>query len=417
MISWPAPSVPRLPGSGRTVRVFDTSRGEVVDTAPGEVAGLYVCGITPYDATHLGHAATYVAFDLLHRAWLDAGHGVNYVQNVTDVDDPLLARAAATGDDWQALAARETARFTGDMTALGVLPPTTYLGVMESIDLVVAACHRLLELGVAYRVPAGGRPEDGEDLYFSVHADPAFGEVAGLPEAEMLAIFAERGGDPDRAGKRHPLDALLWRAHRPGEPHWDGGSLGQGRPGWHIECTAIALEHLGMGFDVQGGGSDLRFPHHEMGASHGHLLTGLHPYARVYAHAGMVGLDGRKMSKSLGNLVFVSVLRAEGVDPMAIRLAILAHHYREDWEWTADGLAEAEKRLERWRQALSADGGPDAGPTLAAVREAVAEDLDAPRALAAVDRWADAQLATGGDDPGAPGVLARTLDALLGIRL
>jgi L-cysteine:1D-myo-inositol 2-amino-2-deoxy-alpha-D-glucopyranoside ligase len=417
VISWPAPSVPRLPGAGGPVRLFDTSRGEVLDTAPGEVAGLYVCGITPYDATHIGHAATYVAFDLLHRAWLDAGHRVNYVQNVTDVDDPLLARAAATGDDWQALASRETARFTGDMTALGVLPPTTYLGVMESIDLVVAACHRLLELGVAYRVPAGARPQDGDDLYFEVHADPAFGEVAGMSEPAMLEVFAERGGDPDRAGKRHPLDALLWRAHRPGEPHWDGGSLGPGRPGWHIECTAIALEHLGMGFDVQGGGSDLRFPHHEMGASHGHLLTGERPYAKAYAHAGMVALDGRKMSKSLGNLVFVSVLRAEGVDPMAIRLAILAHHYREDWEWTADGLAEAEKRLDRWRQALSVDGGPAADETLAAIRAAVDEDLDAPRALAAVDRWVDAQLGSGGDDPGAPGVMARAVDALLGIRL
>jgi L-cysteine:1D-myo-inositol 2-amino-2-deoxy-alpha-D-glucopyranoside ligase len=233
----------------------------------------------------------------------------------------------------------------------------------------------------------------------------------------MLTIFAERGGDPDRPGKRHPLDALLWRAHRPGEPHWDGGRLGPGRPGWHIECTAIALEHLGIGFDVQGGGSDLRFPHHEMGASHGHLLAGEWPYAKVYAHSGMVALDGRKMSKSLGNLVFISVLRAEGVDPMAIRLAILEHHYRSDWEWTADGLADAEKRLDRWQQALSVEAGPAAEPTLALIRAALADDLDAPRALAAMDAWAQHQLASGGDDPGAPGVAARSIDALLGIRL
>ena len=417
MISWPAPAVPKLPGRGLPLRLFDTAGQRLVHPEPGPVATMYVCGITPYDATHLGHAATYIAFDLLHRVWLDAGHQVRYIQNVTDVDDPLLARVAATGGDWQALAARETARFTSDMTALAVLPPAAYPGVMESIDLVVAACHRLLDAGVAYPVPAGARPEDGQDLYFSVHADPRFGQVSGLSQAAMRTVFAERGGDPDRPGKRHPLDALLWRAHRPGEPHWDGGRLGPGRPGWHIECTAIALDHLGMGFDVQGGGSDLRFPHHEMGASHGHLLTGQWPYAKVYAHAGMVELDGQKMSKSLGNLVFVSVLRAEGVDPMAIRLAILDHHYRTDWEWTADGLADAEKRLDRWRQALSVEAGPAAEPTLALIRAALADDLDAPRALAAMDAWAERQLASGGDDPGAPGVAARSIDALLGIRL
>jgi L-cysteine:1D-myo-inositol 2-amino-2-deoxy-alpha-D-glucopyranoside ligase len=376
---------------------------------------MYVCGITPYDATHIGHAATYVGFDLLHRAWLDAGHQVRYVQNVTDVDDPLLARAAATGDDWQALAARETERFAGDMTALAVLPPALYLGVMESIDLVMADCLKLLADGVAYQVPV--EDGDGADLYFSVYADPRFGQVSGLDEAAMMTLFAERGGDPERPGKRHPLDALLWRARRHGEPSWPGGALGPGRPGWHIECTAIALEHLGMGFDVQGGGSDLRFPHHEMGAAHGHLLTGDWPFAKVYAHAGMVGLHGRKMSKSLGNLVFVSALRADGVDPMAIRLTLLDHHYRNDWEWTGDTLAAAEKRLARWRQALSMQPGPAAGATLAGIREALADDLDAPRALAVVDRWAEQQLDIGGDDDGAPGIVSRAVDALLGIRL
>jgi L-cysteine:1D-myo-inositol 2-amino-2-deoxy-alpha-D-glucopyranoside ligase len=204
----------------------------------------------------------------------------------------------------------------------------------------------------------------------------------------MLEIFAERGGDPGRPGKKHPLDCLLWRVARDGEPAWGGGTLGRGRPGWHIECTAIALEHLGMSFDVQGGGSDLAFPHHEMGAAQGQVLTGGWPYARVYAHAGMVGLEGKKMSKSLGNLVFVSRLRADGVEPAAIRLAILAHHYRQDWEWTTPDLIAAQQRLAHWRLALaSADDGHD-DRLVDQLRERLADDLDTPAALAAVDDWA-----------------------------
>jgi len=236
----------------------------------------------------------------------------------------------------------------------------------------------------------------------------------------MLAVFAERGGDPDRGGKKHPLDALLWRVARSGEPCWDGGPLGRGRPGWHIECTAIALEHLGAGFDVQGGGSDLIFPHHEMSAAHGHL-AGAHPFAKAYAHAGMVGLDGHKMSKSRGNLVLVSRLRETGVDPAAIRLALLAHHYRDDWEWTGAGLDEAVARLARWREAACAPAGPDATGLLAQVRERLADDLDAPGALAAVDAWVDqvldADSAAPDADEKAPALVRATVDALLGIAL
>jgi L-cysteine:1D-myo-inositol 2-amino-2-deoxy-alpha-D-glucopyranoside ligase len=418
VISWPSPAVPRLPGTGLPVRLFDTSAGVAVPTAPGPTARLYVCGITPYDATHLGHAATYVAFDLLHRAWLDAGHTVVYVQNVTDIDDPLLVRAAETGDHWRALADRETARYIDDMSALGVLSPHVYLGAVEAIPLVVDAVERLIEAGHAYRVntPDAVQPGAG-DVYFDVRSDPRFGAVAGLDDGAMKVLFAERGGDPDRAGKRHQLDPLMWRVAREGEPSWDGGALGRGRPGWHIECSTIALEHLGMAFDVQGGGSDLAFPHHEMSASHAHVLTGKWPFARVYAHAGMVRLDGEKMSKSRGNLVFVSKLRADGVPPAAIRLSILAHHYRTDWDWTDELLRTAQARLERWREALSRENGPDAEPVLQRIREALCDDLDAPTALAAVDRWADEQLTRGGTHQGAPGVLARAIDALLGVRL
>ncbi len=414
MLTWPAPQIPRLPGTGEPVRLLDTSTGEVVVAAPGPTARLYVCGITPYDATHMGHAATYVAFDVLGRAWRDAGQEVTYASNVTDVDDPLLERATATGVDWRELAADQTALFAADMTALGVVPPDVYRGVVESVDRVAAAVRTLLERGAAYRVPA---PDGGDDVYADLAADPAFGSVARLDEATMLALSAERGGDPDRAGKRSPLDPLLWRAERAGEPAWDAPGVGRGRPGWHVECAVIAADGLGVPYDVQGGGSDLAFPHHECSASHLRLLDDGQA-ARVHAHGGMVGYEGHKMSKSRGNLVLVSRLLADGVEPMAVRLAVLAHRYRDDWDWTDDGLAQARERLATWRRAMSGNGGPDATPVLAGVRAAVADDLDTPRAIAVVDAWAAEGLAgQGPTHEGAPGVVARTVDALLGVRL
>ncbi|MFE2599038.1 cysteine--1-D-myo-inosityl 2-amino-2-deoxy-alpha-D-glucopyranoside ligase [Streptomyces sp. NPDC059396] len=409
MYAWPASEVPALPGSGRDLRIHDTSTNGRVTLEPGPVARIYVCGITPYDATHMGHAATYNAFDLVQRVWLDTKRQVQYVQNVTDVDDPLLERARRDGVDWTGLAERETALFREDMTALRMLPPQHYIGAVEAIPGIVPLVERLRDAGAAYEL-------DG-DIYFSVAADPHFGEVSRLDAEAMRLLSAERGGDPDRPGKKNPLDPVLWLAARPGEPSWDGGTLGHGRPGWHIECVAIALDHLGMGFDVQGGGSDLAFPHHEMGASHAQALTGEHPFARTYVHAGMVALNGEKMSKSKGNLVFVSTLRREGVDPAAIRLALLAHHYRSDWEWTDEVLQEAEERLGRWRAAVSRPDGPAAEGLLEEIREALADDLDAPAALAAVDRWAALQDSTGGTDEGAPGVVSRAVDALLGVAL
>lgn len=395
--------------------MLDTATGQIQVVAEGPAAEMYVCGITPYDATHMGHAATYVAFDLLNRAWRDAGQRVRYVQNITDVDDPLLERAAATGVDWVELAHREIALFGDDMTALGVIPPDVYLGAVETIPLVVGAVGKLVEQGAAYRVKVDDPAVEGSDVYFDVSSDPTFGVVSGLDEASMLTLFAERGGDPTVAGKRNALDPLLWRAARPGEPSWPAGDLGEGRPGWHIECVAIALDHFDHPFDVNGGGSDLVFPHHEMGASHAHVITGI-PWARHYAHAGMVGLDGEKMSKSKGNLVKVSVLRAQGVDPMAIRLALLAHHYRSDWMWTDSVLTDAERRLATWRAAMSREGGPAAQETIDTVRARIGDDLDAPGALAAVDEWAGRALTHGGDDPGAPGVLSRAVNAILGVR-
>jgi len=392
---------------------------------------MYVCGITPYDATHIGHAATYLAFDLLLRAWLDAGKVVTYVSNVTDVDDPLLERAAATGVEWRALALDQTALFREDMTALGVVPPDVWDGAVESIPRVVAAVEQMLAAGTAYRVPlretgAGGSQQDLGDVYADLSADGAFGTVSRLDRPQMLALFAERGGDPDTPGKRDPLDPVLWRRERVGEPTWDGGTLGTGRPGWHIECAVIARDALGVSFDVQGGGTDLLFPHHEMSASHVRSLAtatgaGAAGCAHAHVHAGMVALDGHKMSKSRGNLELVSRLRAAGIDPMAVRLAILAHHYREDWEWSAADVAAGDARLARWRDAVSGNGGPRAVVTLTEIRAAVADDLDAPRALRAVDSWCDVVAAGDPDDGtwevGAPGVVARAVDALLGIRM
>ena len=366
---------------------------------------MYVCGITPYDATHLGHANTYVTFDLVQRVWRDAGLEVTYVQNVTDVDDPLLERATATGEDWRDLAARETDLFRSDMEALRVLPPTEYVGAVEAIPRIVGLIEELRERGAVYDV-------DG-DWYFSVASDPSFGTVSHLSRQEMAELFAERGGDPDRDGKKDPLDALLWRAARPGEPSWDS-PLGPGRPGWHVECSSIALDHLGIGFDLQGGGRDLVFPHHEMSASHGSVARSTWPFACTYVHSGMVGLDGQKMSKSLGNLELVSRLVAGGEDPMAIRLALLSQHYRSDWEWTPALLVEARARLDAWRSAVAMPAGPSADLLLADVRALLAEDLQAPAALDHVDAWAsDTSTAV----PGAGELVRDLVDALLGVAL
>jgi L-cysteine:1D-myo-inositol 2-amino-2-deoxy-alpha-D-glucopyranoside ligase len=415
----------------------ETSSGRIRPLPTQEEASMYVCGITPYDATHMGHAATYVAFDLLNRAWRDAGSSVAYVQNVTDVDDPLLERADRDGVDWRELAAEQTDLFRADMEALNVLPPNQYIGAVESIGWIVPQVEKLVAAGLAYAVEGSGGEPDG-DIYFSVKAASAhgvgefdggwagaaqgpdgawwLGQISSLSEEQMLPVFAERGGDPDRPGKRNQLDPLLWRVARPGEPSWDGGSLGAGRPGWHIECTVIAQRFLPEPFTVQGGGSDLVFPHHEMGAGHAYSLSGV-PMARHYAHTGMVGLDGEKMSKSKGNLVLVSKLRQVGVDPAAIRLAILAHHYRSDWFWTDEVLEQAQTRLARWSRALKSIPPGSAEVLVAGMRAALSQDLDAPRALAAVDLWADQASNQREHDEAEAGLVRDAVDALLGVVL
>lgn len=412
MKSWSRPVVPELPGTGTPPRLWNTASASFVTATPSHTAGLYVCGITPYDATHLGHAATYLAFDTLVRVWRDAGLSVQYVQNATDVDDPLLERATATGVDWRTLAADQIALFRRDMESLSVIPPDSYIAVTEMISEVADAVRRLFDRGLAYVVES---VDAAPDLYFDSAAAEStiwrLGDESKLSRAEMLVLSAERGGDPDRPGKRDPLDPLLWRSARQGEPAWES-VLGAGRPGWHIECSVIAQEFLDIPITVNGGGSDLAFPHHEFSAGHTAALTG-HPLAEVYSHAGMVAYQGTKMSKSLGNLVLVSRLVAEGTDPRAIRLAVLGQHYRSDWEWTGEVLAVAESRLATW---VSWAGTviPDAAEAratalLTQVRDALSNDLDVAAAIRAVDAAVVAGPPTSVD--------LDAIDALLGIRL
>jgi L-cysteine:1D-myo-inositol 2-amino-2-deoxy-alpha-D-glucopyranoside ligase len=283
---------------------------------------------------------------------------------------------------------------------------------VESIPRIVAHIEDLLDAGLAYVLGDGTG-----DIYHDVLQAPGFGAESGYDNATMLRLSAERGGDPERAGKRQPLDPMLWRGNRPGEPSWPGPRGTAGRPGWHIECATIALETIGMGFDVQGGGSDLVFPHHEYSAVHAEGLTGAKPFAQAYVHAAMIGLDGAKMSKSRGNLVFVSKLRGGGVDPMAIRLALLSGHYRTDREWTAGLLSSAEERLATWREAVALDAGAPAAPLLRGLRERLADDLDSPGALELVDAWAAATLHgnVAEQEDHSPEIVCDAVDALLGI--
>ncbi|WKK61551.1 cysteine--1-D-myo-inosityl 2-amino-2-deoxy-alpha-D-glucopyranoside ligase [Corynebacterium sp. P3-F1] len=409
MHSWPTPAVPPVSGTPVPLALYDTADGgvRVVDTrgnADGEV-GMYVCGITPYDSTHLGHAATYLTFDLVYRQLLTNGHKVHYVQNITDVDDPLFERAERDGVDWRELGTSQIDLFRSDMEILSVIPPRDYIGAMEAVDEVVEMVQTLLDKGIAYSLDDASATSP--DIYAPITATEQFGYESNLDRATMEEFFAERGGDPERPGKRDPLDALLWRGHRDGEPAWDA-PFGSGRPGWHIECSAIATNRLGTTFAIQGGGSDLAFPHHEFSAAHAEATYGVDRMAGHYVHTGMIALDGVKMSKSLGNLVFVHKLTEQGHDPSAIRLAVFSGHYRDDRDFSFDALDDAEKRLARWRELLAQDvSEEEAVGVVDKLRAALADDLDTARALNIVDE------ARGDHD----GILASAIDGLLGVQL
>ena len=413
MKSWASVAIPPLQGtfSVPPLRIFDTAAQEISQVEIKSLYRMYVCGITPYDATHLGHANTYLAFDLLHRYLLATGAKVNFVQNITDIDDPLLERAKRDEIDWRDLATSQIDLFRSDMVALHILPPDHYIGAVDAIPLVVDAISVLEAADSVYKVE--------NDLYFKIDSDAKFGSRSHLPKSEMLQIFRERGGDPDRAGKQDPLDALLWLAQRPDEPGWES-KYGTGRPGWHIECCAIALNYLEIdatsttSIDFQGGGSDLIFPHHEMSAAQSKVMNNKE-FASHYVHAGMIGLDGEKMSKSKGNLVFVSQLLREGVDAMVIRTALLRHHYRSDHMWHNSELEQARLLLDELRLCLSR---PEVAPTDRIIDELIAalsEDLNTPAALSALQNWMTAT--NQGESGGDAGELSRAIDALLGIAI
>lgn len=406
MHSWPSVPFPQIPKAEKALQVYSTEAEQLVEIPIKDKYQMYVCGITPYDATHLGHAATYLTFDLINRYWRALGAEVNYIQNITDIDDPLLERANRDGVDWKELAHSQIDLFRSDMELLRVLPPSHYEGAVDAIPDVVEAIEVLNDRGAVYGVDS--------DKYFEVHKDQNFGSESHMSEAQMLEIFAERGGDPKRAGKRDPLDALLWLAHREGEPAWPS-IYGDGRPGWHIECAAIALkfaDHSGeFIIDVQGGGKDLIFPHHEMSASQVKLLTGKN-FARAYVHAALIGLDGEKMSKSRGNLVFVSKLIAEGVNPMAIRWALLKRPYCQEYMWLRTETAEAQNEIDALVAKLNSGAIPATATLITDIYNFIADDLKSADAIAAINAWV-ASDGTGGD----ANALRSVIDGLLGIAL
>jgi L-cysteine:1D-myo-inositol 2-amino-2-deoxy-alpha-D-glucopyranoside ligase len=353
------------------MQLYDTARGAVVPFEPGPNVTMYTCGITPYDATHLGHAATFIAYDVLIRRLVDLGHTVQCVRNVTDVDDPLFAKARQLGVHYLDLAAGEEARFNRDMEALDAMPMFSTPRASSAISDIRGFIGMVLDRGFAYQ--AGG------SVYFDVSKSPDFGSVSNYTEEQMVAFARERGGHVDDPNKRHPLDFVLWHPSAPDEPSWDS-LWGPGRPGWHIECSALALRELGTTIDLHGGGSDLIFPHHECERAQSEAATG-EPFVRHWMHVAMVSKDGHKMSKSLGNLVFVDALRTEW-DPRAIRLAIIEHHYRIEWEWDDALMPRNADRLARWQASV---GGADGAAVLDDVRARLDDDLDTPGALAYID--------------------------------
>jgi L-cysteine:1D-myo-inositol 2-amino-2-deoxy-alpha-D-glucopyranoside ligase len=373
-----------------TLQLYDTARAEVVAFEPNDHVLMYTCGITPYDATHLGHAATFISYDLLQRHLIDKGHTVQCVRNVTDVDDPLFAKARELGVHYLDLAAAEEARFERDMVALNALPVSSTPRASSAIPDIRGFIGMVLDRGFAYQ--AGG------SVYFDVSKSETFGSISHYSESEMIELAEQRGGHVDDPNKRHPLDFVLWHPSAADEPSWDT-MWGPGRPGWHIECSALALRELGTTIDLHGGGADLIFPHHECERAQSEAATG-ELFVKHWMHTALISMDGQKMSKSLGNLVFVDRLRNE-YDSMAIRLGLIEHHYRTEWEWD-DGLMDRNAtRLISWR--ANAEGA--AGDVLDEVRERLDDDLDSPGAVAAVDRAAN------------EGQSTRAAAELLGVRL
>jgi L-cysteine:1D-myo-inositol 2-amino-2-deoxy-alpha-D-glucopyranoside ligase len=409
-----------------TLSLYDVRRGVTQPFAPigsGPV-GLYVCGVTPYDTGHLGHAFTYISFDVLHRYLEYLGHDVVYVQNLTDVDDDLLRRARELREDYLELGNRHVTTFLTEMAALNWLPPDHYPRATEHIPQMQGLIARLVERGHAYVA-------DGH-VYFAVDSWPAYGQLSGLPRDAMLPIANERGNVPDMPGKRDPLDFVLWQPSAPDEPSWPS-PWGPGRPGWHIECSAMSIAYLGAQFEVHGGGGDLVFPHHESEIAQSEGATGATPFVSWWMHAGMLRYRGEKMSKSLGNLVLVRDLLASYPGD-AIRHYLISHHYRAEVDFEGADLEASLVATGRLRRACQlaeeleplAPARADPGglhPLVATHRErflaAMDADLDTPAALP--ELHALAALAIDTDDPrlrAEAGWMVRELGArILGLRL
>lgn len=411
MRSWPEVSIPPSVDGvlNPPLKLLDSYKKSHVTIDDHEIS-IYVCGITPYDATHLGHAATYLAFDLINRYLRASGRSVWFIENITDIDDPLLERAQRDNQDWKALAHSQIDLFTEDMSALRVRPPQRYKGVVESMEEIIEIVSEHIESGLTYNI-------DG-DIYLDLKKVPRSLEKLPYPIDEALAIFRERGGDPDRTGKSHPLDPLLWRAHRDNEPSWSA-PFGKGRPGWHVECVAIAMRNIDhkpsaqtSTITIQGGGSDLIFPHHYMTAVQAESLTHL-PFAKAYIHAGMIGLDGEKMSKSRGNLVFVSKLLQQGVSPMVIRCALIMSHYQSDRMWNSELLNTAQTFIAKVEQCLARTEVAPTSDLIKQIAESLSDNLDTPKVFALLNKWCAQTEA--GEVGGSAGELSRALDTYLGL--
>ena len=388
-----------------SMRLYDTSQGAVVPFEPGDTVSIYVCGVTPYDATHLGHAFTYLCFDVLIRRLEDLGHEVKMVRNITDVDDSILAKAKEIDVDYMELGLSETAQFRDDIKALGLRPAVAEPTVTGSIDEIVSLISQLAEKGHTYTVNGS--------TFFDVTTFSDFGQISGYDEPTMTSFANERGANTEDERLRNPLDFILWQKSEEGEPSWDS-PFGPGRPGWHIECSAMAMSELGPTIDLHGGGDDLIFPHHECETAQS-VAANNSPFARHWMHIGMVAYEGEKMSKSLGNLVFVRDLRT-GHDPRAIRLALLSNHYRAGFEWFDSDIDKGEAMLERMIEAASCPSGPDSETLLTQVREAIDDDLNLPKACEIIDDFAVKTIEGSGNDSDAKTALTKAAE-LLGVDL
>ena len=407
MNPWPKPHIAPLSGLSFPNLKLMNSKKVMTTIEPATPFKIYVCGITPYDATHLGHAATYVAFDLINRYQHLAGNRLDFVENITDIDDPLLVRAKRDSIDWKVLAENQIDLFLTDMTALRVIPPSNLVTVTSSMKIIEDFITLLDQRGFLYQIE--------NDHYFSVES---YLEEMPFSSDEAIKIFSERGGDPERAGKRHPLDPVVWMAHQGDDPSWES-KFGLGRPGWHVECTAIAVHYLDSAnvdpiIQIQGGGSDLIFPHHYMSEQIVRAAYG-RGFANNYVHSAMIHLDGEKMSKSKGNLVFVSKLLSRGIDPMVIRWALLSGHYQRDRSWSDELLQKSTSEVSLLRSALAQSEVAETKELIQSIISDLANNLDTPAALNRLIAWAKSSQSS--PKVNESGLVSRGIDSLLGLAL